>query len=393
MTKKLYYENVYQSTFVATVTKSEDDYIVLSETAFYPTGGGQPYDTGTINGKIVSNVEEVNGEIRHYISDSISVGSKVEGNIDWERRFDHMQQHAGQHILTAAFVELYGHETISFHLGSEKVTIDLNVESISSTELEKVEQLANQIILEQRKIETKWVSKEEVSQYPLRKTLSVEENIRLVIIPEFDYNGCGGTHPQSTGEVQAITILGTERQKKKTRVEFVCGNRVRKQIHDKTTVVSKLTSLLHAPQNELETAALRLIERNKTLEKEIKVLQENLLQFEAQDLLKKAIKVENHRVVQASFADKGLQELQTVARYVLALDPEVNVLFVSEINGKLQFVCQREESAINMKNLAQSILPVINGRGGGNEKQAQGGGEVKTITSDALLTMLLHQLK
>lgn len=391
--KKLYYENVYQSTFVATVTKSKDDYIVLSETAFYPTGGGQPYDTGTINGKTVSNVEEVNGEIRHYISDSISVGSKVEGNIDWERRFDHMQQHAGQHILTAAFVELYGYETISFHLGSEKVTIDLNVDNISSNELEKVEELANKIILEQRKIETKWVSKEEVSQYPLRKTLSVEENIRLVIIPEFDYNGCGGTHPQSTGEVQAITILGTERQKKKTRVEFVCGNRVRKQIHDKTTVVSKLTSLLHAPQNELETAALRLIERNKTLEKEIKVLQENLLQFEAQDLLKKAIKVEHHRVVQASFADKGLQELQTIARYVLALDPEVNVLFVSEINGKLQFVCQREESAINMKNLAQSILPVINGRGGGNEKQAQGGGEAKTITSDALLTMLLHQLK
>lgn len=393
MTNKLYYENVYQSTFLATVTKSEDDYIVLSETAFYPTGGGQPCDTGTINGKIVSNVEEVNGEIRHYINDSISVGSKVEGKIDWERRFDHMQQHAGQHILTAAFVELYGYETISFHLGSEKVTIDLNVESISSTELEKVEQLANQIILEQRKIETKWVSKDEISQYPLRKTLSVEENIRLVIIPEFDYNGCGGTHPQNTGEVLAITVLGTERQKKKTRVEFVCGHRVRKQIHDKTTIVSKLTSLLHTPQNELETAAFRLIDRNKTLEKEIKVLQEKIVQFEAQDLLKEAILIEDHRVVQASFADKDLQELQIIARCVLTIDPKVIVIFVSEINGKLQFVCQREKSDINVKNLVQSILPVINGRGGGNEKQAQGGGEAKTITSEALLTMLLNQLR
>lgn len=393
MTNKLYYENVYQSTFLATVTKSEDDYIVLSETAFYPTGGGQPYDTGTINGKIVSNVEEVNGEIRHYINDSIPVGLKVEGKIDWERRFDHMQQHAGQHILTAAFVELYGYETISFHLGSEKVTIDLNVESISSTELEKVEELANQIILEQRKIETKWVSKDEISQYPLRKTLSVEENIRLVIIPEFDYNGCGGTHPQNTGEVQAITVLGTERQKKKTRVEFVCGHRVRKQIHDKTTIVSKLTSLLHAPQNELETAAFRLINRNKTLEKELKVLQEKIVQFEAQDLLKEAIKIEDHRVVQASFVDKELQELQIIARYVVAIDPRVIVIFVSEINGKLQFVCQREKSDINVKNLVQSILPVINGRGGGNEKQAQGGGEAKTITSEALLTMLLNQLR
>ncbi|MEK3990739.1 alanyl-tRNA editing protein [Robertmurraya sp. FSL R5-0851] len=393
MTNKLYYENVYQSTFVATVTKSEEDYIVLSETAFYPTGGGQPCDTGTINGKIVSNVEEVNGEIRHYINDSIPVGSKVEGIIDWERRFDHMQQHAGQHILTAAFVELYGYETTSFHLGSEKVTIDLNVENISSQELEKVEQLTNQIILEQRKIETVWVSKEEVNQYPLRKTLSVEENIRLVIIPEFDYNGCGGTHPQNTGEVQALSILGTERQKKKTRIEFVCGHRVRKQIHDKTTVISKLTSLLHAPQNELETNAIRLIDRNKTLEKEIKSLQDTIFQYEALELLKDTIKVGNHRVVQTTFKDKGLQELQTIARYVLANDPEVNVLFVSEINGKLQFVCQREQAAINMKYLAQSILPVINGKGGGNEKKAQGGGEAKTITSDALLTMLLHQLK
>ncbi len=393
MTNKLYYENVYQSTFVATVTKSEEDYIVLSETAFYPTGGGQPCDTGTINGKIVSNVEEVNGEIRHYINDSIPVGSKVEGIIDWERRFDHMQQHAGQHMLTAAFVELYGYETTSFHLGSEKVTIDLNVENVSSQELEKVEQLTNQIILEQREIETKWVSKEEVNQYPLRKTLSVEENIRLVIIPEFDYNGCGGTHPQNTGEVQVLSILGTERQKKKTRIEFVCGHRVRKQIHDKTAVISKLTSLLHAPQNELETNAFRLIDRNKTLEKEIKSLQDTIFQFEALELLKDTIKVGSHRVVQATFRDKGLQELQTIARYVLSNDPEVNVLFVSEINGKLQFICQREQAAINMKNLAQSVFPVINGKGGGNEKQAQGGGEAKTITSDALLTMLLHQLK
>lgn len=393
MTTKIYYENAYQSTFVATVTKSDDDFIVLSETAFYPTGGGQPYDTGKINGKQVLNVEEVDGEIRHYLAESISVGTIVEGSIDWERRFDHMQQHAGQHILTASFVELYGYETVSFHLGTEKVTIDLNVESISTIELEKVEQLANQIILDQRKIETKWITKEEASQYPLRKNLSVEENIRLVIIPELDYNGCGGTHPRNTSEVQAITILGTERQKKKTRVEFVCGNRVLKQLHEKTATVLKLTSLLNAPQSELESAANRLIDRNKTLEKDLKVLQEQILEFEAMDLLKETTELAGHRIVKKVYEEKGLQELQTIARHVLAKDHGVNVILVSQANGKLQFLCQREQTDINMKNIAQSILPVINGKGGGNEKQAQGGGEAKTITSEGLLTMLLNQIR
>jgi alanyl-tRNA synthetase len=392
MTRKLYYENAYQTSFEATVTKCENDYIVLSETAFYPTGGGQPYDIGTINGKEVTNVEEVNGEIRHYVVGSIPIGTLVQGRIDKERRLDHMQQHAGQHILTAAFEELYGYETISFHLGTQKVTIDLNVENISPVELERVEKLANQIILEQREIQTKWITKEEVSQYPLRKDPSVEENIRLVIIPEFDYNACGGTHPRNTSEVQAISILGTERQKKKTRVEFVCGSRVLKQLHEKNTIVTKLTGLLNAPQGELEAVTNRLIDRNKTLEKELKVLHEMIFRFEALELLKEVTNIGNERVVKAVLVDKSLQDLQAISRFVLANDPKVNVLLVSEINGKLQFVCQREQTAINMKNLAQSVLQVINGKGGGNEKQAQGGGEAKTITSDALLTMLLHQL-
>lgn len=393
MTKKLYYDNAYEASFKATVTKSEADYIVLNETAFYPSGGGQPNDTGFINGRQVTNVEEVDGEIRHYLNGTIPIGTKVEGRLDWERRFDHMQQHAGQHILTAAFVELFDYATISFHLGSEKVTIDLDVESISPLELEKAEKLANQIILEHRQIETKWITQEEGSQYPLRKDLSVEENIRLVIIPDFDYNGCGGTHPRNTSEVQAIKILGTERQKKKIRVEFVCGNRVLKQLHEKTTVVSKLMGLLNAPQSELEIAANRQIDRNKTLEKEMKILQETILRFEASELLKETEEIAGQSIVKNVFEDKSLQDLQTLAKYVLAKEPDVNVILVSTINGKLQFVCQRDQSSINMKNLAQSVLPVINGKGGGNEKQAQGGGEAKTISSEALLTMLLHQLK
>ena len=141
--------------------------------------------------------------------------TEVEGVLDWERRFDHMQQHAGQHILSAAFVELFGFPTVSFHLGKEVVSIDLDVEDVSSEQLNAVEKLANDIILENRLIEIKWVTEDELHHYPLRKQLAVTDEIRLVIIPDFDYNGCGGTHPSSTGQVSALKILSTEKHEVK----------------------------------------------------------------------------------------------------------------------------------------------------------------------------------
>lgn len=141
-----------------------------------------------------------------------------------------MQQHCGQHILTAAFVELLNIPTVSFHLGSELVTIDLATEQLTDEQLALVEKRANEIILENRPIETKWITKEELPNFPLRKDVSVDEDIRLVIIPDYDYNGCGGTHPTSTGQVSTIKIMGTEKMKKNIRVSFVCGNRVLKQL-------------------------------------------------------------------------------------------------------------------------------------------------------------------
>ncbi|MFK4998913.1 alanyl-tRNA editing protein [Bacillus sp. N9] len=185
---------------------------------FYPTGGGQPFDMGTLNGIEVLNVEEVDGEIHHTVSKRLDTTDEIEGVIDWERRFDHMQQHTGQHILTSAFVELFGLHTVSFHLGKEICTIDLDVEHVSSEQLVAAERLANEVILKNLPIETKWVTGDELEQYSLRKELAVTDDIRLVIIPNFDYNGCGGTHPSSTGQVSAIKILATEKQKQK----YVC---------------------------------------------------------------------------------------------------------------------------------------------------------------------------
>lgn len=243
VTEKLFYQDQYMRSFTARLQKSDRDekdrfYVVLDQTAFYPSGGGQPHDIGTLNGVNVCDVEEVDGEVRHYLEEPAEIHKEFTGEIDWNRRFDHMQQHTGQHILSAAFEEEFSYKTVSFHLGAEICSIDLEAESLTDKEIGRVESIANNIILENRPVETRWVTEEELSNFALRKEVSVSANIRLVIIPDFDYNGCGGTHPDSTGQINSVKILHWEKQKKnKIRVYFVCGSRVLKLLGEKHKVI------------------------------------------------------------------------------------------------------------------------------------------------------------
>ncbi|WP_413307621.1 DHHA1 domain-containing protein [Bacillus sp. 1P10SD] len=397
MEQKLYYQDAYIHTFSAKIVKQEQDeqgqwYVVLDQTAFYPTGGGQPNDTGKIAAKKVINVEEKDGEIRHYFETPLEkTEGVIEGKIDWKRRFDHMQQHCGQHILSAAFDHLFQYKTVGFHLGVETLTIDLETETLTEHEVKRAEELANKIILENKEIEVKWVTEEELSQYALRKETKVKEDIRLVIIPEFDYNGCGGTHPKSTGEVSAIKILNWERQKKKIRLQFVCGNRVIKQLESKQKIMLELTKLLNAPEKEMETAVIRMIENAKGLEKALEQVRENLLQYEAKELLSKS--AGTHQIVGEVFQNRTIQELQKLARLITAENDQVLVSFVSTNEGRVQLVCARgavrEE---NMKGLVGEILPMINGKGGGNESFAQGGGDAH-LSAEEILELILARLK
>ncbi|MBY0121221.1 alanine--tRNA ligase-related protein [Bacillus sp. S/N-304-OC-R1] len=382
MENKLYYKDPYMHTFRAHVLKQEIDeqgkqYVVLNETAFYPTGGGQPHDTGYIDDVKVIDVEEVNGEIRHYLEKEWQGSqNEVQGQIDWARRFDFMQQHAGQHILTAAFVELFNIPTIGFHLGRETVTIDLDIDQLSESQVIEAEQLANKIVLEGRPIETKWVAEEELVNYQLRKELAVTENIRLVIIPDFDYNGCGGTHPKTTAEVGAIKILDWERQKNKIRVQFVCGGRVISQLHQKQKVIKELTDLLNAPELDLAAAAKKLIDSGKEREKSLEALQEVLLSYEAKELLNHAESTEKGKVICEVFQNRSIQELQKLGRSIAAESNEAVVFLANELNGKLQFVCARgSEVTSSMKKVSGALLGLINGKGGGSDQFAQGGGE------------------
>lgn len=390
MTEKLYYQDVLQKEFTAQGLYQKRDeegnwYVVLSQTAFYPTGGGQPHDTGTLNGVMVTNVEDIDGEIRHYIEKRLEQLGLINGIIDWDRRFDHMQQHSGQHILTAAFFELFGFETVSFHLGQETATIDITTNALTEDILHRVEQRANEIILENRPIETKWVTNEEALQYKLRKKLSVTENIRLVIIPDFDYNGCGGTHPTSTGQVSLLKILDWEKQKDKARVRFICGNRVIKHLHFKHSTTTELSRLLSVPEEELPNATNKMLETNKTLGKTIDGLREDLLQYEASELITSLEVSDGEKIVTKLFQNRTIQELQKLARILTTQVEKISVFFVTENGEQLQFVCLRDKDAsINMKRVVQQILPLIEGKGGGNETAAQGGGKAVISGNDLL---------
>jgi alanyl-tRNA synthetase len=398
MENKLFYQDAYIQTFSAKVVKEAKDsagnlFVVLDQTAFYPTGGGQPHDTGTIGDVNVLNVEEIDGEIRHFIEKPLQISkNEVVGMIDWQRRFDHMQQHAGQHILSAAFDNLFHYKTISFHLGNEVLTIDLDTDTLLEAEADQAERLANQIILENRSIETKWLTEAELSQYPLRRETKVKDDIRLVIIPDFDYNGCGGTHPKSTGEVRAIKLLDWEKQKKKVRLQFVCGDRVLDQFQQKQTVLLGLTKLLNAPEKDMSGAVLRMLQSEKELEKSLEQAQEKLLTYEAAELVADSSSLCEEKLVSKVFQGRPIQELQKLARLVIAKDQYCNVLFISESDSRLQVVGARGSNANqNMKSLIGEALKLINGKGGGNEAFAQGGGEA-LISGDELLKNLLEKI-
>lgn len=385
----LYYKDSFIKQFTADVLHTGTDeigyYVVLSNTAFYPTGGGQPHDTGTIANIEVINVENINNEIRHYLNTPVELCGEVEGIINWNRRFDHMQQHAGQHILTAAFVELFGYDTVSFHLGSTYVSIDLNTEKITEDQLRLVELRANEIIMEARPIKTKFVTKEELTKYNLRKEIQAEENIRLVIIPDYDYNGCGGTHPISTAQVQMIKILNTEIMRSNIRIHFICGQRVLNGFAKQKNVLSTVAKKLSVPELEVDKALEKFAANAAKVEKELAKAKEALLEFESVELAKQSLAMK-------TFENRSIQELQKLARLIVTKNPNTIALLIATNDDKLQFVAARGANInVSMKSIAADILPLINGKGGGNEQFVQGGGET-LMTAENLLEQMHAKL-
>ncbi|WP_419876953.1 alanyl-tRNA editing protein [Brevibacillus centrosporus] len=381
MKDRLYYQDAYVKTFTAEVTKrgveeNGTPYVVLSQTAFYPTGGGQPSDHGHLGETRVIDVEEVDGEVRHRLASPIPEETvQLEGSIDWERRFDHMQQHAGQHILSAAFLEVVGAETVAFHLGKERVTIDVRLDELTPEVWEAVEQRANQIVLENRPISARFVDDEELATLPLKKQPTVTENIRVVIIPEFDYNPCGGTHPAHTGEVGMIKILGWERHRGNIRLEFICGWRALRDYTRKQSMVREVSKLLMTSDAELVAQAERLVAERDALKQSLVEKERLLLEVEVRQHLAQADQLGGVRLLEMTFSDRSIQQLQQFAHQAVAQAPNV-VCLLAATGEKLQLVFARgAEVNVAVNQLIKDTLPLIDGKGGGNAAMAQGGGQ------------------
>ncbi len=395
--QKLYYTDAYKQDFTTKVIKQDYDkdgnlYVILNETAFYPTGGGQPHDTGTLNGIAVLGVEEVDEEIHHFIAEQLHT-EEVEGKINWERRFDHMQQHAAQHILSAAFWDYFHIPTIGFHLGKETVTIDLETENLHAETVEKAVQIANNIVFENHPILIKWMNLEEAKTLPLRKEPTMTENIRVVMIENFDYNGCGGTHPKRTGEVGPIQVLGWERNRGGIRLTFIAGWRTLKLMGQQQQIMKDVSKQLNSSEADIPVKVAQLLTSQKETEKAMQTMNEKLLYAEANELLQQPTKIHAGILISKVFTNRSMQEIAKLSAIITEQQEHAITYFVIENEDKLQCILACGKTVtLDMNALLKEALPTIEGKGGGNKKSARGGGKA-IMTGDEFLNQLVSSLQ
>ena len=396
ITNRLYYDDPYLVEFRAIVIsvreRAPDDgtlHVLLDRTAFYPTSGGQPNDVGTIEGLRVVDGYEEDGSVVHVVErDSaagLAAGRTVDCAIDWERRFDHMQQHLGQHILSSAFEKVLDADTVGFHLGAEHVTIDLNVPPPDEHAVWKAEDLANDIVFEDRPVRTPWCTPEEARELPLRKPPDREGPLRIVTVEGFDYSPCGGTHPRRTGEVGFIKILRWEKVRSGTRVYFVCGRRALLDYRWRTSLTNSLAQTLSTGPRDLPQAVDRLRKGLEDLARERDTLAARLIELEADSLISRALRGgmpgsdggEAYVVVAEEFRERPIHEVKALAHALTSREMVVAFL-ASETEGPLGvetrvvFACS-EGIPLNMKDLLVEALSPAGGKGGGTRRLAQGG--------------------
>jgi len=377
MTLRLYYSDAYLRTFEANILRGwpqEKHYaVVLDQTGFYPTSGGQPHDVGTLEGIPVIDVYEEQGDIVHVLEQKLTPGP-VRGEIDWARRFDHMQQHTGQHILSQAFLSRTDAETVSFHLGENSSTIDLDCHQLTPDQAAGVEDLANKIVMQNRAVSTRSVSQEEAATIGLRKPPAVNGIVRVIEVEGFDLSACGGTHVRSSGEIGSISIRRWELRRNKIRVEFLCGWRALRDHRQKNAVVLRLAQDFSVGEWELEEAVKRLRAEAQTCHSTLKRLREQALDHEAEVLYSKAPVHGGYRVVARAFKNRNPDEVRLLAIRLAHKEQTVALLGCANDVGRI-FFARSEDLSMNMKELLQETCQSIGkGGGGGTPSMAQGGG-------------------
>jgi alanyl-tRNA synthetase len=376
LTERLYYDDPYLREFDATIvertTHDGKTAIALDRTAFYPTSGGQPFDVGTLGGaRVVDVVDAEDGRLLHVI-DRLPDGSAVRGAIDWTRRFDHMQQHTGQHVLSAAFDHLLGARTESFHLGTESSTIDLAREP-SGADVARAEAEANRIVWEDRAVTIRYAAAEEAATLGLRKESKREGTLRLIDIQDFDLSACGGTHVARTGAIGVIAIAATERFRGGLRVTFLCGGRALTGFRVLRDVVAGSVSALSVLPAELPAAIERLQGESKEQRRQLKDLQGRLAGQEADALADAAVDAGATRLVAAVLPGWDAAALKTIAARIAERSRHVAVL-VGDPPTMPIVVARAADAAVDAGAVVKQLVQRHGGKGGGRPELAQGGG-------------------
>ncbi len=379
MTERLYHTDSTLREFTARVVAQQESErgpaVRLDRPAFYPTSGGQPNDTGMLNDVAVLDVwEDGSGDVWHLL-DRLPQGDEVRGEIDWERRFDHMQQHSGQHLLSGAFVRVLNAPTISFHLGADESHIDLAVPEVSWAEAFRVEADVNRVVWEHHPVEVHVLDQAELHKVPLRRPPQVTGKVRVIWMRDCDAAACGGTHVCETAAVGLIKITRIEHYKGGVRVGFLCGTRALEDYQRVLRGLQEVSAGLSVHQSQLGKAVGRLQEEQRQARRELKAIQTQLVAFEAERLWAETPEASGVRQVITFLEGHTFEQALAIASQLSTHPGTLAFLAVSEAKGT-RLVCQRSDDLheVDAVSIIRRAAEALGGRGGGRPDLAQGGG-------------------
>jgi len=392
VTERLYYHDSFLYEFDAEVLEgsmSNPDSrpaVILDRTAFYPTSGGQVFDMGWIlpgetrdennRLRVAEVTERDDGTILHILENAgpIQKGTRVHGLIDVDRRRDHVQQHSGQHVLSAAFVRLFNLPTVSFHMGAESCSIDLDTKNLTTVQVEAAEALANDVVMENRAVRIRFVTQEEARGLGLRKIPPVErDKLRLIDVNDFDLTACGGTHVSTTGQIGSILLRKTEKTRQGWRVEFVCGKRAVVTARRDYTVLAESGGLLSAHIWDVPQQVRKLQEESRASRKSREQLLEELADLYASRLLADTPETGGRKFIVRTFSDRDLTFIKLLAQRLTRQSAGVVALLGITSDQPALVFAQSSGQPFDMGGLMKDVLARLGGRGGGSKDMAQGG--------------------
>lgn len=379
-TEKLFYGNQYLKEFktniIDIIEKNGKYHITLESTAFFPGGGGQPCDTGKVQDIDVIEVYEEDSIIYHILEKKPKRLNNIVCKIDWERRFDGMQQHLAQHVLSGCFYSYFNSNTVSFHLGEETSTVDI-VGFLEDEKILEAERLANKVILENHKVKMLVPTKQELKKFKLRREIpKTNEEIRVLEIEELDINACCGVHPRSTIELQTIKIKKWEKNKGNTRIEYIAGGRAISRIFSIEKVFGEASSILNTGEKDFLNTISNIISKNKLLSEENNKLKNELSNFKMKDLIYSGERINDIIVIKKIFENEDLKYINKLTNKII--ENERSIVFFVNINDdkvNIIFASSKSIKSIDMNSILKDAITLVDGKGGGSKNLAQGAGK------------------